>query len=705
MLNQDIPVKRSRGFGQSPGPNRDPANPAAVRALLQQGVQHLQTGGLAEAARQFERVLALQPHQPEALHFLGIVYMRSGHPDQAVARFRQALVHRPDWAELHSNLGLALMAQECCAEAAIHFREAVTGKPELIPAWHCLARLQIRAGELQEALRSLQVVVARQPNFPGACTDLGCVLRRLHRLEEALEALQRAAVFQPADPDTLVNLGIVLYELGRTDEAISCYRRCAELHPDNGVARWRSLLTLPILYEHPEEIGQWRECFREGLDTLIATTDLTDPAQRRSALAAAAQHCNFYLQYQCEDDTALQAQYGTFLHRLMAAAYPQWCVTDRPSGEKIRVGYLSAHLYEHNGGQWALGWLQHHDRNQFELYCYHVGSTQDAVTERFRQLSDHFHHFPDALEAAARQVHSDCLHVLVFTDLGMSPLATQLAALRLAPVQCTAWGHPVTSGLPTIDYYLSSEAMEPEDGDSHYTEQLVRLPRLGLCFERRSLAPAPQSRADFLLPEGKILYLSSQSLYKYLPQYDGVYPRIAAQVPGAHFAFIVHASTGITEQFRQRLRRAFAAVGLESDQYVTLIPRLNVSGFREMHRVVDVCLDTIGWSGGNTSLEALACQRPVVTLPGRFMRGRHTCAMLQVIGVTEMIASDLDNYVEIAVRLGLDSEWRAEISQRIAAGCDRLFEDSACVAALDAFYREVAAHACSATPVTLDRLR
>lgn len=677
--------------------------------MFQKAIQHLHSGKLAQARELLERILVSQPHQPEALHFLGIVLLRTQCYAEAVLRLQQAVALRPQWAEAHSNLGLALQQQERIDEAIFHCQKALTLKPELLSTWHYLATLLVRQGRLQDALAALESLLARKSDFPGAHTELGNVLRNLGRLEEALEAWHRAVLLQPTDPTALINLGNVNFELGYTEEAIGYYRRCAALQPLNGLARWRSLLALPILYKEQAEIETWRTRFTEGLQELIRTTDLTVLQHRQMALSGASTWCNFHLPYQGEDDTHLQALYGGFLHRLMAAEYPQWATARSPdtSRDKIHIGYVSGHLCEHSGGQWALGWLENHDHSQFVIHCYYIGTKQDAVTDRFRALSDHFYHhpgsrrlsdqvlqsIPGSLEAICQQILNDNLHVLIHTDIGMFPLSTQLAALRLAPVQCTAWGHPVTSGLPTVDYYLSSEAMEPPDGDTHYTETLVRLPRLGLCFTRPLPDDPVLTRQDLGLPSDRILYLSSQSTFKYLPQYDCLFPRIAAQVPKAYFIFIANPSVGITEKFKQRLETAFAAAGMKGEEYFSILPRLNRGGFREMHYCIDVCLDTIGWSGGNTTLIALACHRPVVTMPGRFMRGRHTSAMLQLLGVTETIAAGLDAYVEIAVRLGNDAHWRSELSERIAAEQNQIFDDRDCVAALDAFFREAVAKA------------
>jgi predicted O-linked N-acetylglucosamine transferase (SPINDLY family) len=360
---------------------------------------------------------------------------------------------------------------------------------------------------------------------------------------------------------------------------------------------------------------------------------------------------------------------------------------------RIRIGYASTFLRNHNGAVWLLGWLKHRDRGDFEVFCYHTGRRRDAKTEVFRELADRFHHIPADLEAAARQIHGDDLDVLVHPELGMDAFNMLLASLRLAPIQCVGWGHPVTSGLPTMDCWLSCELMEPEDGDQHYTEKLVRLPNLGHCYSdaqcRRLATSKPlKSRTDLGLPEDRVLYFCSQSLFKYLPQYDSLFPEIARRVPNAVFVFLAISSAYVVQAFMHRIEKAFAALGMEAKQHCIMRPRLSEQDYVEMNRLVDVFLDNPAWSGNNTTLTAVDAGLPVVTLPTGLMRGRHTYGILKMIGLEETIATDTDDYVRIAAQLGTDAGYREHIRAAILAHREHLYNDTACIQGLEDSFRQ-----------------
>ena len=277
-------------------------------------------------------------------------------------------------------------------------------------------------------------------------------------------------------------------------------------------------------------------------------------------------------------------------------------------------------------------------------------------------------------------------HVLIFPEIGMDKVSAQLAAQRLAAVQCCSWGHPVTSGFPTIDYFISSDLMEPAGATAHYSEQLIRLPNLSIYYEPGDVPPISVDRAQLGLRPEAVVYWCCQSLPKYLPQFDGVFARIAAEVPDSQFTFIEFGGgRGVTEMFRTRLERAFKAFGLDAKDYCVFLPRLAPDRFVAAVGQCDVVLDSIGWSGCNSILESLVYNIPIVTFAGEMMRGRHTAAVLDMMDIRDTTARTIDEYVSIAGSLGRNVARRSELSARIAEKKHRVYRDRDCIVALEAF--------------------
>jgi predicted O-linked N-acetylglucosamine transferase (SPINDLY family) len=227
--------------------------------------------------------------------------------------------------------------------------------------------------------------------------------------------------------------------------------------------------------------------------------------------------------------------------------------------------------------------------------------------------------------------------------------------------------------------------MEPHDADDHYTERLVRLPNLSIYYEPQEVPSVSASRGMFGLDDGPVLYHCCQTLFKFLPQYDEVYPRIALEVGDCRFLFAASNSSA-TEQFRLRMGRAFERFGLKADDYVVFLSYLDQVKYDALNRISDVFLDPIGWSGCTSTLEAIGGDLPVVAFPGQLMRGRESGAILNMMGITETIAGSIDEYVTLAVRLAKDPEWRRQISDKIRENKHRLYKDRACITALEEFF-------------------
>lgn len=486
-----------------------------------------------------------------------------------------------------------------------------------------------------------------------------------------------------------------LEQCNRTGDALQLARRARALFPGRRSFAVQQALLLPIVYDRKEDIDHWRKRFARGLRRLLAALILDTPAARREAMDATSRYSNFFLAYQARNDRQLQRLYGTLVHRIMAATYPDWVkplgLPPRLPGERIRVGYISSCFSSHTVAKLFGGWLVAQSRDEFELFAYHVGGSSDRVTEEIRRAVDHFRE-SRKVEGVAGAVLSDRLHVGVFLDIGMHPRMTQLAALRLAPIQCMAWGHPMTSGLPTMDYFLSSELMEPEGAEDHYSEHLIRLPGIGVCYQKPIIPRVllHRTRSDFGLREKATVYLCCQSSFKYLPQFDSLFVQIARRVPTSQFVFVAENDL-VGADLSRRLERAFSKAGLQAGRHCVFLPWLSIFDYWNVHLVSDVYLDSCGWSGGNTTLEAIACGLPVVTWPGRFLRARHSYAMLTQLGVTDTIAQDEEHYVEIAVRLGREPRRRGEIVERMVKSYPSLYSDGRSVQALEGFFRRVVA--------------
>src|SRR6516164_466696 len=613
----------------------------------------------------------------------GLVDYRAGRLRQAEAAYRQILATDPAHADAHINLGAVLIALGRPAEAEASCREVVRLRPNNPKAHINLGNLLKVLGRLAEAEASYRQVVRLRPNDPEAHNNLGSLLVALRRPAEAEASCRELLRLRPNDPEAHINLGNVLHALNRWRESVACLERLLSLKPDYPLTKFALCMAeLPILYADEAEIAERRASYTARLKSLAA--EVTDMPSAAALADGIGTWHPFYLAYQGRNDRDLQAIYGALACRVTSDRYPPVALPPPPApDERVRVGVVS--------GRWQIpikGWLGQLDRSRFRLFGYYTGTASDPETERTRAVCDRFVQGPLSIKRWRQEIAADAPHVLIYSEVGMSPILTKLAAQRLAPVQCNSWSYPNTSGFPTLDYFLSSDLMEPSDAQQHYCEKLIRLPNLSVYSEPVEPPALGCERAEFGMRPSACIYWCGQSLSKYLPQHDPVFPRIARDAGDCQFVFIEY--PGITNLFRLRLERAFGQYDLRAEEYCLILPRLKQGRYLAAIGLSDVFLDSIGWSGGNTTLDALVYDLPIVTLRGDLMRARHSAAILDMMGMTATVCESIEEYVELAVGLARDLVRRAEVKRMIAASKRAIYRDRSCIAALEEFLDQVA---------------
>jgi predicted O-linked N-acetylglucosamine transferase (SPINDLY family) len=286
-----------------------------------------------------------------------------------------------------------------------------------------------------------------------------------------------------------------------------------------------------------------------------------------------------------------------------------------------------------------------------------------------------------------RAISESRVDVLIYPEIGIDNMSIKLASLRLAPVQAAAWGHPETTGLPTIDYYFSAASFEPADAGDNYSEKLIALPNLGCAYSPLPAAPARPALPDLRLDPAIPLLLSPGTPFKYAPQHDWLIVEIARRLGKCRIVFFEFGSTW--KLLETRLRSAFAESGLRFDDHCAFIPWQDREQFFGLMRRAHVYLDTIGFSGFNTAMQAVDCGLPLVTQQGRYMRGRFASGILCRMGITELVAQDDDGYIGLAVRLASDANYRDQIRARIESARHVLLDDLQPIRCLESFLESV----------------
>jgi predicted O-linked N-acetylglucosamine transferase (SPINDLY family) len=680
-----------------------PADPAAYNNL---GSALSELGRFGEAEQMHRRALELRPDYAEAHNNLGNALHALGRTSDALPHYRRTVELIPDSAIAHNNFGKALAGLGADAEAERSLRRALELKPDFAEGHNDLGALYQRSGRLQEATLHYQRALELNPRFSQARSNLANTLAARGLAREAETQLRLELQMNPNAADVHASLGLLLRDRGAIEDAQECLRRALALDPDHAGARWAlAMAQLPLVAESTAAADRGVANFASELSALERWFS---PERTRKGWKAVGVPAPFYLAYQEANHRELMGRYGQLCARLLGSwRQAQGLSMLAPAtGTVIRVGIVSAHFTDHSVWHALIkGWLRHFDRARIEPHLFAVDPREDRETAYAKSQSAHFEIGERSLAHWAGAIRGQQLHALIYPEIGMHPMTIKLASLRLAPVQAASWGHPETTGLPTIDYFLSADGLEPADAPENYTERLIALPNLGCCYQRAPVDATEPDLAGLGIHAAVPLLICPGTPFKYAPARDGVLVQIARKLGKCQFVFFRDAPDGLWNKLHARLEQVFSAAGLNFADYGVFVPWQPRASFHGLMKRAAAFLDTIGFSGFNTAMQAVECGLPIVTREGRFMRGRLASGILKRIDLHELIAASDEDYVALAARIASDSGYRERIRAKLQANRPILYEDTTPVRALEDFLVEVTGPDSPATRTEASRVR
>ena len=654
--------------------------------------------------------------------------LRAGEPAQVVRLIESAPSGQRNTQAAQRTLAAALAQRGDlpAAHAAVQRALVQATNNAIEPATRALAgRIALDLKQPANAFVQFEALVQLAPQQMGFWRYLWDSATTTASARRALQLGETLNLDTSADIHVAWAMTRALADDGRVPAALALAERVVKRHPDSSAAQWlwvkrltdetplaalRELqrvpittvvaldpdavdaaLTLPEQYADDAAIEAWRERYTVGVNALaaaVAYASLVDDARK-----ALVRHTAFRLAYHGRDDLPLQCARGDMLSALILPLTPSLAARDRSVTTKLRIGFASKHVRDCTVGQYFKHFFTDVADAQIGVHIYACGK-RDAFTDEVQSHVDQLTHFDDddnALMAMANAIANDALDVLIYPEIGMEPIIEKLAAMRLAPLQCALWGHPVTTGLPTMEVFFSAAALEPAHAQQHYRERLQLLPGLGTCYPTPP-APSSLNRAELGLPADGALIVCAQSPFKWSPDFTLAAAAILRQSSDAKLVVFDSPVASRSRVFDDYLAHFFTPENIDVKARLIRLPQRSREDFLSVLAACDLALDTFGFSGGNTSLDALSVGLPVVTLPGEFMRGRQTFAMLRELhaDVCEaLIATDEADYIQRATGLVQDAPTRSRLRSVIRNNVHKLFDDPAPVAALKRWLQSI----------------
>ncbi len=684
-----------------------------IHEALQAGTRHHRAGQFGEAERLYRQVLQLEPDHAHALFLLGTLAIQVGQFTAAVELITSAIRSDRARPDFHVQLGEAYWRLGNFERAVSCAQHALKLNPQFPQAYASLGQIHKQAGNLAEAEDAIRQVMRISPEDVEARLQLAVVLIARKKLSEAETCLRRALRIAPQDSRLHYNLGIVLQTQDRFDEAVTSYRATLELNPEDAEAHNNLGASLQRLYSVPDAEAHYRHAIRIKPDDPKAHNNLATCLQSQGRVGEAIEsyrtavqlrpedpymHSNllYILNYDPADLRAVFAEHRRWAERhadpLSADSLPH--ENDRTPDRRLRVGYVSSHFRAHAVNYFSEPILASHDHGRFEVFCYSNANrvNYDGATERLQQYADHWRDIANMSDLQASEiVRQDRIDILVDLAGHIGGGRLLVFARKPAPVQVTYIGYQNTTGMAAMDYRLTDAWSDPPGTtDDLYTERLVRLPRSFFCYQ--PLENAPDVTPSPVVENRVVTFGSFNNLAKVTSKVLDAWGRLMAAVPQSRLIVLAAASPWV----QNHLQLALARHGVDATR-IEICNRRPAREFLELIARADIALDPFPFNGHTTTCDSLWMGVPVIMMAGQSYASRFGSSALVNLGLEELIASSIEEYVEIACRLAGDqtrlAKWRSELRTLMTGSA--LLDAKGFTRNLEAAYHEMWARWCS----------
>ncbi len=681
------------------------------RLKLQKALSLHQAGRLENAGTLYREIIAEDPKDSQAVHYLGLIEAAAGRFQQAAELLHRSLTLEPqniqfveNYATVVFQAGQYRSALEIAERGlrldgsyppvlyvqalALHklgrFQDAIAAFDKvLVRAPKHLAAINERGSALAElgdydgALAAFDKALALEPRYAEAHVNKANIFGALKRYEAALAAYDKALALKPALAEAWLGRGQVLGALDRYSDAMLAYDKALAIRPGFAqalVGRGNILVTRKS-YEAAFAAFDKALALDPELDyapvarlfAKLCLCDWTNLQAETAQLAAAISRgraASTPFQFLPVASSAQQQRQCTERHMRDGPHFPPLWRGEIHAHDRIRIAYLSADFREHPVAYLVAGLMEHHDKSRFEITALSVGPDQDSpMRRRIRAAVEHFiDGGVQSDEDIATLLHSRQTDIVV--DLVGHTLHNRLGMLarRPAPVQVNYLGYSATMGVDCIDYILADATVVPEEHCACYSEQVVWLPDCYLVNDDlRTISERTPSRRECGLPDDTFVFCCFNNSYKLGPETFQVWMRLLQATEGS---VLWLSEANLTAQ--NNLRREAEQCGV-AGQRLIFAPRLpEVADHLARQRNADLFLDTLPYNAHTTACDALWAGLPLITCLGSTFVGRVAASLLRAVGLDELVTTSLQDYEALASKLAHQPVALASVKDKLA---------------------------------------
>lgn len=656
-------------------------------------------GQLNDSAESAQAAIRLNSQASNARLLLATVWRQMGKIVEAEAEFKALRHEFPDHEVVASNYSFLLNDLKRFEEAIeilqpFAIREDI-GEAITINIGNAYRGL----GDIATASRYYQRALAMNGKYwAGAKANLAVIAMEEGRLSEALADLVDLHNKGVAPVEAYLNLGIIASRLEKTEEAVNWIRRGETLGLD-------SVSAISIYAFAQAKLGNVADAIQK-IRGHIAKHD-SDFMLLCVWLGIAQKHCLYddLREVRPKVLAAIEAGKTTgvsevnlfgllacegidpWQHLELAKKAASRLVKDRQplvlthrKKDRIRIGYLCADFRDHPVAHLMIGVFKNHDREQFEVYGYNIGQFDDTIY-RYRSIAylDHYIEAADmGFEQLAQRIAADEIDILVDLVGYTENCKPQTLFFKPAPVIVSYLGFVGTTGMEVVDYIVADETVLPLQYDSAFTEKPIYLPR---CYQATdgTLVVETVTRAELGLPDDQFVFVSLNNGYKLNDRFVALWAKILLQCPASVIWLLAS-----DEAIRENVIAEFGRLGIDKSR-IFFFKRQSKARFLGALACADLFLDSSPYNAGTTASDALYAGCPVITLPGEIYASRMAASIVSHAGLPELVCASEQEYIDKAVRIYVDANYRDAIRKKAAEAKDtRLFDTTDATRCLEA---------------------
>ncbi len=455
-------------------------------------------------------------------------------------------------------------------------------------------------------------------------------------------------------------LGISYLAIGDDDKGKHHLNETAKFSNCN--INFINLNTFPRVYKNTRDIKYFRNKFEKLIDKINFSIKKNE-ISREEKQNIIKSKTNFNLAYQQKNDKFLNKKYFNLLNNFFSKNYPQ-----NKKYVSNKILFVSGFFYKHTVSKLFFNFVKEFSNiKKLNINLLYISEKEDNWTQEYKELDVNFYKILNTTKIY-NFLKNENFGSIFFLDHAMNNISQFIINTKLAKNYFIFWGHPITTGSINMDYFISSSLMD-KGNDDHYSEKLILLNGIGFNYKvdenLKKIENCEIKKNSIYIPQG---------IFKFLPKYDYLYGEILAQNENLTISFIKDKDPYYTNKFKNRLKKV-KSIKKNFDRLIFIEGMSQSAYYKELNKY-KLILDTIGWSGGNTTMEALYLNKPIITLRGNNLRANHTAAILGQLDLDILIAKDYKEYLYLVKKIMIDKDFYELITNKISKNKLSIFNNN-----------------------------